>query len=45
MKSEQNKRENGMTAEENANSDAFTLMATVYDKNIPTEDINIKSHK
>ena len=45
MKSEQNKRENGMTAEENANSDAFTLMATVYGKDIPSEDINIKNHE
>ena len=45
MRSEQNKRENGMMAEENTNSDAFTLMATMYDENIPTENITIKSHE
>ena len=45
MKSEQNKREKGMTVEEIANSDAFTLMATVYDKDIPSEDITTKSHE
>ena len=34
-----------MTAKEIANSDAFTLMATVYDENIPTENVTIKSQE
>ena len=45
MKSEQNKRENGMTVKEISNSDAFTLMANVYEKNISSEDITTKSHE
>ena len=45
MKSEQKKRETGMTAEEIADSDVFTLMATVYDKNIPYEDFTTERHE
>ena len=42
---EQNKKEDGMTAEKNADTDAFTLMANTNDENIPTEDFTIKSHE
>ena len=37
MKSEQRKRETGMTTEEIADSDAFTLIATVYEKKHPRQ--------
>ena len=43
IRSEQNKRENGMTAEENNETDDFTLMANIYHENIPTEQVTIES--
>ena len=46
MRSEQRKREIGMTAEENVpDSDAFTLIATEYKEDIPVEDINCEKHE
>ena len=45
MRSEQNKKETGMTAEENVNSEAFTLMATTNEENIPTEHITIENQE